>query len=184
MRADRPLLGTGDAATFVALAEELRASGRPLDALAVLREGFKLHTDLPSGRLVLARVHLDLGEPGLASAVLEELLLVEPEEVGALVMLARIRITQGDRTTARVLYHQASAVTSTDMRVQALREELMPSARRVRDPRDPFTCSWLAERLEERGRTDAARRIWRQLHESHEDEPRVAARLAALSERS
>ncbi len=176
MRAPGPLLGRGDPTAFVALAEELRIAGQHGDALKVLREGFKRSPDLPSGRRVLAQVHLDLGEPKRAAEVLIELLELEPDDLAALVMAARLALGRGEAAEAGRLHARAQEVAPDDLRVRALGESIQPRAAPLRLPEDPFTSSWLAERLAAAGRPAAAQRIWQALR--HLDPERVDHELA------
>lgn len=89
-------------------AKILDREGRPDAALATLREVVARRPSI-SHRLLLARMAYRGGAPGEARRVLEDLLVVVPENGQALSLLAEIELASGDAARAGRLYAQLAA---------------------------------------------------------------------------
>lgn len=86
---------------FVAYAEGLRKSNRVAEAWVAIAEGLRQHPDLPSARLVAARLHLGDGRAALALEILIEVVAAEPANDAARVLLAKLLLDVGRFVEAR-----------------------------------------------------------------------------------
>jgi tetratricopeptide (TPR) repeat protein len=165
---------------FVALADALRRAGRPGDALQALREGFRVHPDHVAARVVLARVHVDMGHRPLAIEVLADVVQSDPENLAAASLLARLYQEDGRAAEAKPLFERLRLAGHPDAALALA----PPSAEAAPGPpprgADPFDHPRLAERFVAAGHYDRAGRIWRRLLAQHPDAVVPRERLAAL----
>lgn len=148
---------------FVALAEQLRRAGRIPEALATLREGERHRPDHAPARVVLARVHLDLGNRKLAHDVLTDVVRVDPENLAAASLLGRLlaeegRVDEAERLLERLRMHGGEEAD--------IARALIERARRAAEiPRtaDPFDHPAVAARLAALGAPDRALALWQRL---------------------
>jgi cytochrome c-type biogenesis protein CcmH/NrfG len=147
---------------FVALADALRRAGRHAEGLQALREGFRVHPDHPPARVVLARIHLEMGHRALAIEVLGDVLEGDPENLAATSLLARLYVEEGRGADARPLVERLRIAGHPDA---ALREHAVAAARvspLLRGP-DPFDHPALATRFARAGHYPRAWALWRRL---------------------
>jgi len=88
-------------ATFVRLAGAYRDHGRLDDAARVVERGLTRRPGHLSGRVLLARIQLDQGDPAAAEATLTELLEAHPDHWEAGWLLVRVRRADGRRQDER-----------------------------------------------------------------------------------
>lgn len=136
---------------FVGLADALRRAGRPGDGLQVLREGFRVHPDHPAARVVLARIHLELGNRPLATDVLVEVARNDAENLAAAALLARILVDEGRLVEARPFVERLRDANHPDAKLRELAAALVqPEPPRSRSE-DPFDRPAIAGRMAARG---------------------------------
>jgi len=166
---------------FVALAEALRRAGRHVEGLQVLREGFRHHPDHAPGRVVMARIHLDLGRRAVGMAVLEEVTRSDPANVAAGATLARLLVEEGRLTEAAALVDRLAGNGNTDGSVGEVIELLRVAhaAGPVRGP-DPFDQPALADRMARRGHPRRALSVLRRVLAAHPDNLAIGTRVAEL----
>lgn len=166
---------------FVAYAEALRRAGRHVEGLQVLREGFRSHPDHAPGRVVMARIHLDLGRRAVAMAVLEEVTRSDTGNVAAGATLARLLVEEGRLAEAGVVVDRLVAGGGVDGSVGEVIEllRLAQAAGAVRGP-DPFDQPALADRLARRGYPERALAILRRVLAAHPDNLAIGTRVAEL----
>lgn len=168
---------------FVALAEALRRAGRHVEGLQVLREGFRVHADHAPGRVVLARIHLDLGRRAVAMSVLEEVVRADVGNVAAGATLARLLLEEGRVADATPIVERLQQAAGSD---GAVGEVLLllratQAAGAIRGE-DAFDDPALADRLARRGYPRQALGIYRRVLAVHPDNPGISARVAELEE--
>lgn len=178
-RLTRRVRTEGRSTAFVALADALRRADRHAEALQVLREGFRGFPDHGPARVVLARVHLDMGNRGLAEEVLEDVIRLAPENLAAVSTLARLRIDDGRFKDAAPLVARLRAAAPDDPAVATF--DLAPRVASGR-PRtsDPFDAPALADRWARLGRYDRALAMWRRLAAAAPDDPEARERVGEL----
>ncbi len=165
---------------FVGLGDALRRAGRLSEGLQVLREGFRVHPDHPAARVVLARIHLEMGNRPLATEVLEEVVRGDAENLAAASLLARIYVDDGRPMDARPLIERLRLGDHPDA---AHRDFASPGAGADGgDPRsaDPFDLPSLADRLARAGHYRRAWGIWERLAAANPGSATARERLAAL----
>ena len=165
---------------FVALADALRRDGRFGEGLQVLREGFRVHPDHPPARVVLGRIHLEMGNRPLASEVLAEVVQSEPENLAATSLLARILVEDGRVAEARPLIDRMRMANVPDA---TLRELVRASESSDEPPprgADPFDHPSVADRFVRAGHYHRALALWRRLATHHPTSATVRAHLHAL----
>lgn len=160
---------------FVALAEALRKVERPAEALAVLRNGFRHHPEHGPGRVVLARVHLDLGNRALALGVLEEVVQHDQNNLAAMALLARMLVEDGRARDARPLVERLE-MAGDPSAAELARVSMVPSFEGVRRA-DPFDSPRLGERWQQRGDYARARRLWERLAAVNPNHGGLTARI-------
>lgn len=166
---------------FVGLAELLRRAGRHIEGLQALREGFRVHPDHAPGRVVLARIHLDLGRRAVAMAVLEEVSRVDPGNVAAGTTLARLLLEEGRVSDAEPIVDWLRALAGFDGAVGGLLELLRATqAAGVVRGADVFDSPGLADRLARRGYPNQALAIFRRVLAAHPENVGIGARVAEL----
>lgn len=166
---------------FVALAEALRREGRFGEGLQVLREGLRVHADHPAARVVLGRIHLEMGHRALASEVLAEVVQSDSENLAAASLLARILVEDGRMREAQPLIERLRIANHPDGALNDLVPAPLVPAREP-PPRgaDPFDHGALAVRFARVGQYHRARAIWRRLLIEHPESTAVHAHLAML----
>lgn len=167
---------------FVRLAEALRKAGERTQAMSVLRAGLRHHPDLPTARVVLARLHLESGARALALAILEEVAAADPENVAAGTMLAGLLVEDGRLREAATLLDHLRLTAGHDPVVQSLALMTLPEKKRLHGhPADPFDTTRWAERLASFGDYPRATRAWQRIFEANPRDRRARGRLIELS---
>jgi tetratricopeptide (TPR) repeat protein len=166
---------------FVALADALRREGRFGEGLQVLREGFRVHADHPPARVVLGRIHLEMGHRALASEVLAEVVQGDPENLAAASLLARIFVEDGRMGEARPLIERLRMANHPDGALRELVPASMPAAEPPPRGADPFDDAALAARFARGGHYARARGIWERLLVEHPSSATALAHVAALN---
>jgi tetratricopeptide (TPR) repeat protein len=82
--------------SFAGLAEEYRRLGRFEEAIETCRAGLQRHSSYVSARVTLGRALVEIGEFDAATAELEQVLRVAPENLAAIRALADIHRRRGD----------------------------------------------------------------------------------------
>lgn len=158
---------------FVALADALRRYGRHAEGLRVLREGFRAHPDLPAARVVLARIHLDMGNRALAEEVLSEVVAAQPDDLPVAAQLARLYVEDGRLADARPLLERLRAAGHTDAALPEL-----SAAAPAGD--DPFETPAIALRLARSGQYHRAWPLLERLAQARPGDPAVRAAYDAV----
>jgi tetratricopeptide (TPR) repeat protein len=167
---------------FVALAEALRRTGRHAEALSTLRAGLRLHHDHPPARVVLARVHVDLGQRELAVTELEAVAAADTDNVACIGLLARLYLDAGRSREAATLVERLEM--AGDPQAPALRDAINGPPLSSLARTDVFDAPSLFERWEARGDLERARRGWERLLERNPGHPAVTRRLSLLAARA
>lgn len=166
---------------FVGLADALRRSGRHVEGLQVLREGFRLHPDHAAGRVVLARIHLDLGRRGVAMAVLEDVFRGDAANVAAGTMVARLLLEEGRLAEARLVLERLQRAGVADGAVAELAELVRSAGLNGETVRvDAFDQPSLADRLARRGHPERALAIYRRILQANPENTGIRARVTEL----
>lgn len=160
---------------FVALADALRHEGRLAEGLRVLREGFRVHPDHPAGQMVLARIHVEIGNRPLALEVLADVVRTDPENLAAVAQLARLHAADGRWGEAEPLVARLREAGHPDGRARELSP--LPRASEASEV-DPFESPSAALRLARRGAYD---RAWRMLERARRREPSLEAQAAGAA---
>jgi pentatricopeptide repeat protein len=103
---------------FVPLAEELRKSGRPEDAEAVLRSGLEHHSGYLSAWISLGRCLIERGERSQATGALMNALSIDPGNVVAARMLADNYLALGEKVEAIKKLKLVRALLPSDSSVE------------------------------------------------------------------
>jgi tetratricopeptide (TPR) repeat protein len=114
---------------FVALAEELRKSGRIADALSTLQQGLLAHPHYVSAHVALGRAYLEAGQITEAIATFSKILLADPGNLVAAKSLADIYLSRGESLEAvkkYKLYRALSGDRKVEEVIQRLEAELAP----------------------------------------------------------
>ncbi len=80
---------------FIPLAEAYLGMGRFVEAMVVCKKGIKAHPDLPTGRLIMARIYSDQAKHQKAIDELEKLLKLSPENAEAYHLLGNVQMKLG-----------------------------------------------------------------------------------------
>jgi cytochrome c-type biogenesis protein CcmH/NrfG len=181
-RLSRRLRDEPRSTVFVALADALRRGGRFGEGLQVLREGFRVHPDHAPARVVLGRIHLEMGNRPLAAEVLQDVVAGDPENLAAASLLARLFVEDGRMVEARPLIERLEMANHPDA---ALRAHLPPTGERVEAPSarggDPFDHPRLADRFARAGYPERAVALWRRLASVDPDSSTAREALAAVA---
>lgn len=161
---------------FVALADALRRGGRPTEAIQALRDGLRVHPDHQGARVVLARIHVDLGNRVLAADVLEDVVRHDAENLAALSLLAHLLIEEGRTADARPLLDRLAIRAPDDPVLRKRGPDAGPLPRTA----DPFDSPALAARWAAKGHYARALRIWHRIDVAAPGEERVRREIAAL----
>lgn len=114
---------------FVALAEELRKTGRIADALSTLQKGLLAHPHYVSAQVALGRAYLEAGQITEAIATFSKVLVADPGNLVAAKSLADIYLSRGESVEAvkkYKLYRALSGDRTVDDIVRRLDAELAP----------------------------------------------------------
>jgi len=184
-RLSRRLRDEPRSTVFVALADALRRSGRFGEGLQVLREGFRVHPDHPPARVVLGRIHLEMGNRSLAAEVLEDVVAADPENLAAAALLARLFVEGGRFAEAHPLIERLAMANHPDA---SLRAQLPPVGERGETPAvrgsDPFDHPGLADRFVRAGHPNRAVALLRRLAAVDPASLTVREALAAVARTS
>ncbi|MBW2700375.1 MAG: tetratricopeptide repeat protein [Deltaproteobacteria bacterium] len=82
---------------FIPLAEAYLNMGRFVEAMVVCKKGIKAHPELPTGRLIMARIYSDQAKHQKAINELNNLLKMSPQHGEAFRMLGKISIKLGQQ---------------------------------------------------------------------------------------
>lgn len=166
---------------FVGLADTLRQAGRYAEGLKVLREGFRAHPDHPAARVVLARIHLEMGNRALAAEVLTDVTQADPDNLAATALLARLHVEDGNLVEARPLVERLRQADHPEANLRELAVALAPAPSDAA-PRaeDPFDRPALAARFARAGHYQRAWAVWSRLDRAAPGDPTTRERLAAL----
>lgn len=80
---------------FIPLAEEYLKRGRFVEAMVVCKKGIKAHPELPTGRLIMARIYSDQAKHQKAIDELNSLLKLSPQNTDAFRLLGTIHLKLG-----------------------------------------------------------------------------------------
>ncbi len=80
---------------FIPLAEAYLQMGRFVEAMVVCKKGIKSHPELPTGRLIMARIYSDQAKHQKAIDELNNLLELSPQNVEAFKLLGKINLKLG-----------------------------------------------------------------------------------------
>jgi tetratricopeptide (TPR) repeat protein len=114
---------------FVALAEELRKTGRISEALSTLQKGLLAHPHYVSAQVALGRAYLEAGQITEAIATFSKVLVADPGNLVSAKSLADIYLSRGESVEAikkYKLYRALSGDRTVDEIVQRLDAELAP----------------------------------------------------------
>ncbi len=167
---------------FVGLGDALRRAGRHGEGLRVLREGFRVHPDHPAARVVLARIHLEMGNRALAAEVLGDVVRTDPENLAAASLLARLYVEDGRPQDARPLVERLRQANHPDAALRDLAAALAPVEEDPGLPRsdDPFDRPEVAARLARAGHYHRAWALWSRLAAANPGSALARDHVAAL----
>ncbi len=147
----------------------------------MLRAGFRVHPDYSPGRVVLARLHLETGNRGLAVSVLEEVVRGDPANLAGGTLLARLLVEDGRTRDARPIIERLMMGASQDATVRALSAAIgARGAHATARGTDPFDSPALATRMVAAGAYDRALAIWRRIALAHADSLDVREHITEL----
>ncbi|MFN2387091.1 MAG: tetratricopeptide repeat protein [Thermoanaerobaculia bacterium] len=114
---------------FVALAEELRKTGRISEALSTLQKGLLAHPHYVSAQVALGRAYLEAGQITESIATFSKVLVADPGNLVSAKSLADIYLSRGETVEAikkYKLYRALSGDRAVDEIVHRLDAELAP----------------------------------------------------------
>ena len=114
---------------FAPLADAYRKVGRTREAINLCREGLARFQHYTTARLILAKAHLDDGNPEAALAELGVILMASPRDVQAHRMAAEIHRRAGRWEEARQHLERVVKLDSTDREARLLLEGLAAEGR-------------------------------------------------------
>jgi tetratricopeptide (TPR) repeat protein len=80
---------------FIPLAEAYLGAGRFVEAMVVCKKGIKAHPELPTGRLIMARIYTDQAKHQKAIDELNNLLKLSPEHAEAHYLMGNVHLKLG-----------------------------------------------------------------------------------------
>ncbi len=80
---------------FIPLAQAYLKMGRFVEAMVVCKKGIKAHPELPTGRLIMARIYADQAKHQKAIEELNNLLKLSPQNVDAFRLLGKLHLKLG-----------------------------------------------------------------------------------------
>lgn len=155
---------------FAPLADAYRKAGRLREAIRVCREGLARFPHYTTARLILAKAHLDEGDPDGALGELQALLGASPRDVEARRLAAQAAIRSGRYAEASAHLEQVVRLDPSDREHRAMLEALRaggqvpdgsPLARILGD--DTFATETFGRLCLEQGLVDEAAQIFLRL---------------------
>jgi tetratricopeptide (TPR) repeat protein len=169
---------------FAPLADAYRKVGRTREAINLCREGLSRFQHYTTARLILAKAHLDDGNPEAALAELGVILQASPRDVQAHRMAAEIHRKAGRWEEARQHLEHVVKLDATDRESRLLLEALgadgraeaaSPLSRVLAD--DTFVTASLGTLCLEQGLADDAAMIFLRLSRKNPGDMQARARL-------
>jgi len=169
---------------FAPLADAYRKVGRTREAINLCREGLARFQHYTTARLILAKAHLDDGNPEAALAELGVILQASPRDVQAHRMAAEIHRKAGRWEEARQHLERVVKLDAADRESRLLLEALgaegradasSPLGRLLAD--DTFITASMGALCLQQGLSDDAAQIFLRLSRKHPGDIRIRARL-------
>jgi len=169
---------------FAPLADAYRKVGRTREAINLCREGLTRFQHYTTARLILAKAHLDDGNPEAALGELGVILQASPRDVQAHRMAAEIHRKAGRWEEARQHLEQVVKLDAADRESRLLLEALgaegradasSPLGRLLAD--DTFITASMGALCLQQGLSDDAAQIFLRLSRKHPGDIRIRARL-------
>jgi tetratricopeptide (TPR) repeat protein len=169
---------------FAPLADAYRKVGRTREAINLCREGLARFQHYTTARLILAKAHLDDGNPEAALAELGVIVQSSPRDAQAHRMAAEIHRKAGRWEEARQHLDRVVKLDAADREsrlvLEALGAESRPDAgsglgRLLAD--ETFVTASMGALCLEQGLADEAALIFLRLSKKHPDDTRARARL-------
>ena len=169
---------------FAPLADAYRKVGRTREAINLCREGLARFQHYTTARLILAKAHLDDGNPEAALAELGVILEASPRDVQAHRMAAEIHRKAGRWEEARQHLERVVKLDAADRESRLLLEALgaegradasSPLGRLLAD--DTFITASMGALCLQQGLSDDAAQIFLRLSRKHPGDIRIRARL-------
>ena len=169
---------------FAPLADAYRKVGRTREAINLCREGLARFQHYTTARLILAKAHLDDGNPEAALTELGVILQASPRDVQAHRMAAEIHRKAGRWEEARQHLERVVKLDAADRESRLLLEALgaegradasSPLGRLLAD--DTFITASMGALCLQQGLSDDAAQIFLRLSRKHPGDIRIRARL-------
>jgi tetratricopeptide (TPR) repeat protein len=169
---------------FAPLADAYRKVGRTREAIDLCREGLARFQHYTTARLILAKAHLDDGNPEAALAELDVILQASPRDVQAHRMAAEIHRKAGRWAEARQHLERVVKLDAADRESRLLLEALeadgrpdgaSPLGRLLVD--DTFVTASMGALCLQQGLADDATMIFLRLSRKHPDDVETRAHL-------
>ena len=169
---------------FAPLADAYRKVGRTREAINLCREGLARFQHYTTARLILAKAHLDDGNPEAALAELGVILQASPRDVQAHRIAAEIHRKAGRWEEARQHLERVVKLDAADRESRLLLEALgaegradasSPLGRLLAD--DTFITASMGALCLQQGLSDDAAQIFLRLSRKHPGDIRIRARL-------
>ncbi len=170
---------------FVSLAETYRRMGMYDDARQIISKGMVLHSDFSPAFIVLARILCQLDDYSGSISAFDRALILDKDNLAALVGSARVHILLGDGSAARELLLKARNLSPADPIINKLILSLanavdtVPSA--ANDTID-LASPTLAELYLAQGLTEKSLHIYQQLSIQNPDDLSYRRKVKELSE--
>jgi tetratricopeptide (TPR) repeat protein len=169
---------------FAPLADAYRKVGRTREAIDLCREGLARFPHYTTARLILAKAHLDDGNPEAALAELAVILEASPRDVQAHRMAAEIHRKSGRWDEAREHLERVIKLDATDREARLVLEALDPEGRgEAASPLgrvladDTFVTASMGALCLQQGLTDDATTIFLRLSLKNPGDIQARARL-------
>ena len=168
---------------FAPLADAYRKVGRTREAINLCREGLARFQHYTTARLILAKAHLDDGNPEAALAELGVILQASPRDVQAHRMAAEIHRKAGRWEEARQHLERVVKLDATDRESRLLLEALGAEGRADASPLgrvladDTFVTASMGALCLEQGLADDAAAIFLRLSRKNPGDMQVRVRL-------
>jgi len=169
---------------FAPLADAYRKAGRTREAINLCREGLGRFPHYTTARLILAKAHLDDGNPDAALGELGVILQSGPKDAQAHHLAAEIHRKAGRWAEARQHLERVVELDAGDRESRLLLETLAaegrtsegsPLGRVLAD--DTFATMSMGTLCLEQGLSDEAAQIFLRLTRKHPDDDQARARL-------
>src|SRR5215510_9391713 len=128
-RYEERLMRDPSSLAFAPLADAYRKVGRTREAINLCREGLARFQHYTTARLILAKAHLDDGNPEAALAELGVILMASPRDAQAHRMVAEIHRKAGRWEEARQHLERVVKLDSADREARLLLEGLAADGR-------------------------------------------------------